>query len=95
MNIQLPIGQMNQLLNSKQEETMSSPVALVTFKQIVVGEAKNNTTLKSLVYADLTRLYEIVMDEAEGFDGEKVEVEFMIDRMARRYKVVGLSPSRN
>ena len=49
----------------------------------------------NLLYPDLTRLYEITMDENEGFDGEPMEPELMVKFMFARYQAVGLIPSRN
>lgn len=45
--------------------------------------------------ADLEKLYEIVVNEAENWDGEEVDPEQIADTMVGRYKTVGLIPSRN
>lgn len=45
--------------------------------------------------ADLEKLYDIVVNEAENWDGEEVDPEQIADTMAGRYKAVGLIPSRN
>lgn len=76
---------------------MSSPAVKVSFKEVVVGEAKTDSRFKGLglVYTDLSRLYEIVMQENEAFDGEEVGVDFMVRAMYARYMAVGLTPSRN
>jgi hypothetical protein len=43
----------------------------------------------------LNKLYDIVVAEAENWDGEEVDVEYVADLMASRYMQVGLAPSRN
>lgn len=62
------------------------------FKRSVLLKAP---TYISLGAKDLSFLFDVVMDEAEGFDGEAVSVDYMIKRMKSRYDAVGLIPSRN
>lgn len=74
---------------------MSSPEVRIPFKTMVIDRSLKDPRFKGLVYTDLVRLYEIVMDENEGFDGEEVGVDFMTRAMYARYMAVGLTPSRN
>jgi hypothetical protein len=43
----------------------------------------------------LNFLYDVVVDENEGWDGEEVSPEYVIECMVGRYTRVGLIPSRN
>lgn len=65
------------------------------FKAEVVGRCVGIPPFNDLSQKQIDDLYEIVENEAEGFDGEAVSLDYMITRMTNRFNSVGLAPSRN
>lgn len=57
--------------------------------------ATKSETLKHLTPTQTRELYDAVESEAEGWDGEYVSPEYVVECMERRYRAVGLIPSRN
>ena len=66
-----------------------------SFESKVVDLAKQMPSLGMLHQDQIKELYHIVVCENEAWDGEPVEVGFVVRRMIRRFQQVGLIPSRN
>ena len=65
------------------------------FNDRIVDAAKQSKILGRLHQDDIKELISIVYNEHEGWDGEPVEIEFVVRCMERRFEAVGLIPSRN
>lgn len=74
-------------------ETGGMPMSymLININRLV----RSNQVLKKLTPDQVGELCAIVYDEAEGWDGEYVSPERVVEVMAWRYEKVGLIPSRN
>jgi hypothetical protein len=63
-----------------------------TFREQVLRIVSETLSLSA---TDLHALYDAVVCEAEAWDGEYVEPEYVAATMIKRYRAVGLIPSRN
>jgi len=65
------------------------------FKIEVVRRCVGIPPFNDLSEQQLEDLYQIVDNEAEGFDGEPISLDQMITRMTQRFNAYGLAPSIN
>lgn len=67
-------------------------------RELVIADARQRPYFSEVIgldSTDLSTLYDIVVSEAENWDGEEVAVNHIVNLMIARHKAVGLAPSRN
>ena len=71
--------------------------AQANFRDAVIARIRNqgHHGLQNLSHLDMFTLFDIVMNEHEGFDGEEVSVDHMVSLMVNRYRSHKLAPSTN
>lgn len=65
------------------------------FKARVLVIANVDPGFSGVTPSNISTLYDIVMHEHEGFDGEEVSESYMVKLMIERYNAMGMAPSRN